>query len=96
MSDVKRNADEEEVEVYTLTDEETGEQQDFIIDDEVVIDGKHFYALVSLDEEDENYYIFRVVEEGDDPMLEFVGEDSEDFEKVAAYFDSNVDVDYDK
>jgi hypothetical protein len=75
----------EEVQVFTLTDEETGEEQNFTLLAEAEIDGKLYYALEPADEESEEYVILRVVEDGDDLILETV-DDDEEFEKTEDYF----------
>lgn len=94
------NINEEELEeapVYTLTDEETGEEKDFTLLAEAEIDGKLYYALEPTDEETDEYVILRVVEDGDDVILESV-DDDEEFEKAEDYFNDLFfnEVDYDE
>ena len=90
-------ADGEEL-ILTLEDDE-GNTYDFLRRDEAVIDGKLYYALVpldeSLDEEDGDYVILRVTEEGEELSFESPEPDEED--KVAEYFDDKFfsEVDYD-
>ncbi|MBO5879448.1 MAG: DUF1292 domain-containing protein [Clostridia bacterium] len=100
MADIEKNIPEEEleeVEVFTLTDEETGEKKDFELIAEAEMDGNVYYALVPVDEETEEYYIFRVTEDGDDILLEGI-EDDDEFEKVEDYFNDLFfnEIDYDK
>ncbi len=99
MSDIEKNINEEneEIPVVTLTDEETGEQKDFEFLAEAEIDGKLYYALIPADEESEEYYIFRVEQDGDDLTLETI-EDDDEFEKVEDYFNDSFfnEIDYDE
>jgi uncharacterized protein YrzB (UPF0473 family) len=47
--------DEEEVEIYTLTDEETGEETDFELLASNVVDGVTYIALAPCDEDSDEY-----------------------------------------
>ena len=92
------NEDTEEVPVYTLTDEETGEERDFVLLAEGTIDEKLYYALADAqDEESEEYVILRVTEDGEDLLLESVDDDDE-FERAEDYFNDLFfsEVDYDE
>ena len=101
MADLEKNGeilDEElEVSVITLTDEETGEEQDFELYARAVIDDKLYYALIPVSEEETEYVILRATEDGDDILFETI-EDDDEFDKVADYFDDMLfnDVDYDE
>ncbi len=99
MAENEKNFDaqEEEVPVYTLTDEETGEEKDFELLAEGTIDGQLYFALVPADDEDsDEYVILRVTEDGDDLILESI-ESDEEFEKAEDYFNDLFfsEVDYD-
>ena len=99
MTDFEKNNNEEldDVQVFTLTDEETGEEKDFELLARATIDEKLYFALVPADEEDaEEYVILRVTEDGDDLILESVDDDDE-FEKVEEYFNDLFfnEIDYD-
>ncbi len=102
MADEKNMIPEEEmeeVEVYTLTDEEGNESQ-FELIGEAEIDGVTYYALTELDEEgnqvSDEYVVLRVEKEGDEDILVSI-EDDEEFDKVADFFDDQFsDIDYDK
>ena len=88
----------EEVEVYTLTDEEGNESQ-FELIGEAEIDGVTYYALTELDDEgnqvSDEYVVLRVEQEGDEDVLVSI-EDDEEFDKVADFFDDQFsDIDYD-
>lgn len=102
MADEKNMIPEEEmeeVEVYTLTDEEGNESQ-FELIGEAEIDGVTYYALTELDDEgnqvSDEYVVLRVEKEGDEDILVSI-EDDEEFDKVADFFDDQFsDIDYDK
>ncbi len=102
MADLEKNNVEEIVDeemennIVTLTDEETGEEQDFELYASAVIDDKLYYALVPVDEESEEYIILSASEDGEDIVFETI-DDDEEFDKVAEYFDDLLfsDVDYD-
>lgn len=95
-NDKNINEAEEEVPVFTLTDEETGEEQDFELLAETTMDDVRYFALAPIDEEAEEYVILKVVSEGDDFILESIDDDDE-FEKVEEFFNDLFfnEVDYD-
>lgn len=103
MADEKKPMDEElemdEIEVYTLTDEDGNESQ-FELIGECEKDGKTYYALTELDAEgnqvSEEYVILRLEKEenGEDILTSI--EDDEEFDAIADYFDDQFsDIDYD-
>ena len=100
MADIEKNipAEEEteEIPVFTLTDEETGEEKDFELLARAELDDNLYFALVPADEESEEYVILKVREDGDDLVLESVDDDDE-FEKVEEYFNDLFfnEIDYD-
>lgn len=98
MTDVQNNFNEEEEEilVYTLTDEETGEEIEFEFLDEATIDGKRYFALADLNEETDEYVILSVTGEGEDLVFSTI-EDDDEFEKVEDHFNDLLfgEVDYD-
>lgn len=99
MADIEKNIENEEVEevpVFTLTDEETGEEMDFALLAESEIDGKLYYALAPANEESDEYVILRVTESEEDLILESIDDDDE-FDKVEDYFNDLFfsEVDYD-
>ena len=74
MADMEKNFNEEvdelgESPVFTLTDEETGEECEFELLARAELDGKLYFALVPADEESEEYVILSVQEDGDDLIL---------------------------
>ena len=99
MQDNQNSIPEEELEssIITLTDEETGEEFEFLLIAEATIEDKLYYALMPKDdEESEEYVILSVSGEGDDQILETV-DDDEEFEKVEDYFNDLLfnEIDYD-
>ena len=91
------NGEEEEVSIFTLTDEETGKEEEFELLAEATIDEKRYFALAPVEEEAEEYVILRVsTVDGDDIVLESIDDDDE-FEKVEDYFNDLLfsEVDYD-
>ena len=99
MADMEKDLQQESeelVDVFTLTDDETGEEQDFELLAEATLDGCRYFALAPLDEEAEEYVILKVTEEGEEPILESIDDDDE-FERVEEYFNDLLfsDLDYD-
>ena len=103
MADEKKPLEEDlemdEIEVYTLTDEDGNESQ-FELIGECEKDGKTYYALTELDAEgnqvSEEYVILRLEKEenGEDILTSI--EDDEEFDAIADYFDDQfADIDYD-
>lgn len=83
--------------IYTLTDDETGEEMQYEIIGTAELDEVFYVALVPTDEEVEEYIILRVEEDDGDRILVTIEEDDE-WEKVSAYFDNEIfsDIDYDE
>ena len=102
MADNEKKIDEIEEEfgetpVFTLTDEETGEEKDFELLARATIDEKLYFALIPADDEEcEEYVILSVAEDGDDIVLSSI-DDDEEFDKVEEYFNDLFfsEVDYD-
>ena len=102
MADKDINFNEEADElgdiVYTLTDEDTGEEVDFQLIARATIDDVLYFALVPADDDEcEEYVILRVTEDGDDLILESIDDDDE-FEKAEDYFNDPLfgEIDYDE
>ena len=90
--------DFEEAPVFTLTDEETGEEKDFTLLARAEIEGQLYFALEPTDEEDsDEYVILKVFEDGDDILLETIDDDDE-FERAEDYFNDLFfsEMDYDE
>ena len=83
--------------IYTLTDDESGEERDYEIIGVADFDGNSYVALVLVDEDSEEYMILKVEMDGDERILVTVDDDDE-WEKVAEYFDNELfsDIDYDE
>ena len=93
------NEEMEQIDVYTLTDEEGNEKQ-FELIGEAEIDGKTYYALTELDDDynqvSEEYVILRLeVEDGEDVLVSI--DDDEEFDRVADVFEDELfnEIDYD-
>jgi uncharacterized protein YrzB (UPF0473 family) len=89
---------QQEIDVYTLTDEEGNEKQ-FELIGEAEIEGKTYYALTELDDDynqvSEEYVILRKeIEDGEEVLVSI--DDDEEFDLVADFFDDQFsDIDYD-
>ena len=101
MADFDKNQNEEIEDlgdiIYTLTDEETGKEEEFQLIARATIDEVRYFALVPAnDPECDEYYILSVREDGDDVILESIDDDDE-FEKVEEYFNDLLfgEADYD-
>lgn len=97
MEDNKNvNFETEEPWIVTLTDEETGEDQDFEVIAQGEVDGKNYFALVEANVETDEYIILEFRTEGEEIILETI-EDDEVFEKVEDYFNDLLfgELDYD-
>jgi hypothetical protein len=83
--------------VLTLTDEESGEEKDFLLLASHKEGEQLYYALTPDDEESNEYIILKVFEDGEDILFETVTDDDE-FEKMEEIFNDmlfDADVDYD-
>ena len=92
------NEEMEEIDVYTLTDEEGNESQ-FELIGECTMDGETYYALTELDDDgnqiSEEYVILKVADEDGEEVLVSI-DDDEEFDRIADYFDDEfADIDYD-
>ena len=75
----------EEMNIITLTDEETGEDKKFEIIATGELDGKEYYALIDAEEESDEYIILRVTPDGEDLIFETI-EDDDEFDNAEDYF----------
>ncbi|MGM9652317.1 MAG: DUF1292 domain-containing protein [Eubacteriales bacterium] len=88
----------EDVEVYTLTDED-GNEKDFELIGKCTLDDATYYALTELDDDgnqvSDEYVILRLEDEDGEEILVSVDDDDE-FDRVADFFDDQFsDIDYD-
>ena len=100
MADFEKNPElEEELDenIITLTDEETGEEQDFEIYARATIDDKIYFALVPVDDDGDEYVILSATVDGEDLIFETI-EDDDEFENVDDYFNDLLfsEADYDE
>ena len=90
----------EEVLVYTLTDED-GNENDFELIGSIEVEGKKYCALIPFTEDDEDveeYIVLRVEQSEEDPNEEILVsiDDDEEFDRIADIFDDEfADIDYD-
>lgn len=91
---------EEEVEIYTLQDEE-GAEHEFELLATCEMNGNEYYAMIPADEEDKDdeyceYVVLKAVTENGEKSLVTV-EDDDEFDAVADYFDDLLadEIDYD-
>ncbi len=96
----KEMFENEEVFVYTLTDDE-GNESDFEMIGSVEVDGKTYCALIPYtegDEEPEEYIVLRVEKSEENPDEDILVsiDDDEEFDRIADIFDDEfADIDYD-
>ena len=101
MSEQNKLPEEEQVERFTLTDEE-GNEIEFELIGSGEVDGVMYYAMIPVEEaEDENRDVFEYVilksevDENGDESLSTI-DDDEEFDRIADFFDdmfSTVDFD---
>ena len=91
------NFETEEPWIITLTDDETGEDQDFEVIAQGEIDGKNYFALVEANVDTDEYIILEYRQEGEEIILETI-EDDDVFEKAEDYFNDLLfsEMDYDE
>ena len=97
MSDKeKKSIEEEESSEFILTDEETGEDIRFTVRARAHIEGKLYYALSPMDEDDD-IIVFSATEDGDDILFETIDDDDE-YDTVEDYFNDLLfnEFDYDE
>ncbi len=100
MSEEIKNNDaiEEEVGIYTLTDLETGEEEDFELLGQAELDGNVYMAFAPVQNEKGEFVILKAVptEDGETDLIDI--EDDEEFDRVADFFEDEVfgDADYDE
>ena len=101
MEENKNINAEEEVEVYTLTDED-GNESEFTLIGSVELKGNKYLAMIPADSDEDSeyleYVILKSVMEDGEEMLVSVDDDDE-YDDVADYFDdlfaNELDIDMD-
>lgn len=97
--EVKNNEElpEEEEGIYTLTDTETGEEEDFELLGEAELDGKKYMAFIPVNGEEDCFVVLQVIpnEDGEVDLVEI--DDDDEYDRVADYFEDEFfdEVDYD-
>ena len=98
----KLNKEEEEYDVYTLTDED-GNESEFTLIGSVEMKGNTYYALVPADLDEESEYLEYVIlkkaiEDGEEVLISV--DDDDEYDDVADYFDDlfadEIDLDANK
>ena len=99
MSEERMN-ENEEIEIFTLTDED-GNEIDFEVIAECERDGQRYFAMIPVDDPDASddvceYVILKLAKDGDEEILVSVDDDDE-LDDVADYFDDlfSQEIDYD-
>ncbi len=98
MSEEIKNNDEleEEVGIYTLTDED-GKEYEFELVGEAELDGTVYMAFQPVGDENGEFVLLKAVPSEDGETNLVTIDDDEEFDRVADYFEDQVfgDVDYD-
>ena len=83
---------DEENKITLITDE--GEEVELYIEDQFIFEGNEYIVLYE-DEDSEDSYLYRIIEDEEDGMQIVEIEDDEEFEKVSAYyFDDEEEAEY--
>ena len=97
----EENFDMDEVEIYTLT-EEDGTESDFELIGRLDIDGQTYVALIPVEEEESEsdeyeFVVLRVEDENGEETFVTI-EDDEEFDRIADAFEDELmaDMDYDE
>ena len=95
------NRENEEVEIFTLTDED-GNELEFEVIADCERNGQHYFAMIPTDDESDTsddiceYVILKLAKDGDEEILISVDDDDE-LDDIADYFDDlfSSETDYD-
>ena len=90
-------ANEEYEDIITLTDLESGEEENFVFLGEVEMDGNEYMALEPEENPNQEFVILKKVVDADGNVDLVDIEDDEEFDKVADFFEDQLfnEVDYD-
>lgn len=102
MSEENKNINEEldeemeEIEVVTLTDEE-GNESDFEVIGDLVIEGVKYMAFMAVEGNDDEYVVLRCEKDEDGELLLVTIDDDDEFDTVSDAFDDvfRNEIDYD-
>ena len=86
----------EEVEIVTLTDEE-GNESEFEVIGDLVVEGVKYMAFMSTEGESDEYVVLRCENDEDGELLLVTIDDDDEFDKVSEAFDEvfRSEIDYD-
>ena len=83
---------DEENKITLLTDE--GEEVELYVEEQFIFEGKEYIVLYE-NEEAEDSYLYRIIDDEEEGMRIVEIEDDEEFEKVSAYyFDDEEEAEY--
>ena len=89
---------DEEMEVITMIDDETGEEIEFVVVDRKGLNGAEYIRVVEssdIDDDEAEAAILKVVNESEEDITYSVIEDDDEFEAAAGLFESDdYDVEY--
>lgn len=89
---------DEEMEVITMIDDETGEEIEFVVVDRKGLNGAEYILVVEssdIDDDEAEAAILKVVNESEEDITYSVIEDDDEFEAAAGLFESDdYDVEY--
>ena len=89
---------DEEMEVITMIDDETGEEIEFVVVDRKGLTGAEYILVVEssdIDDDEAEAAILKVVNESEEDITYSVIEDDDEFEAAAGLFESDdYDVEY--
>lgn len=87
---------DEEVEIVTLTDEE-GNESDFEVIGELVVDGTKYMAFMAIEGDNDEYVVLRCETDEDGELSLVTIDDDDEFDKVSDAFDDvfRNEIDYD-
>lgn len=89
---------DEEMEVITMIDDETGEEIEFVVVDRKGLNGAEYILVVEssdIDDDEAEAAVLKVVNESEEDITYSVIEDDDEFEAAAGLFESDdYDVEY--
>jgi uncharacterized protein YrzB (UPF0473 family) len=85
-----------EIDIVTLTDED-GTESEFEVIETFEFEGKTYYALLPVDDEEGEYVLLRLEQDENGEDILSTIDDDDEFDRVADYFDDEFlnEIDYD-
>ena len=85
-----------EIDIVTLTDED-GTESEFEVIETFEFEGKTYYALLPVDDEEGDYVLLRLEQDENGEDILSTIDDDDEFDRVADYFDDEFlnEIDYD-